>query len=259
MMSEIIFAIPVVIRDGYYDSYRDLVQLIRLSEYKACWYDEVDPQSDNCYIHIVSNGEIQNGYEAPKARMILWDFEHRPETYPFLNGFAEHWHMDAAQARQHGVRYMPLGGDKRLCSDAPVNDTFDYHVAYMAYMTHRRQRILDELRQANLRIAGNAWGMERHSNLTHSRVYLHVHQLDNAPAVPALRMVVAAAYGLPVITEVCANDGIFTGYMVESDHGRIVQTVRAAVQDPSIEEIGWALAHLLNEEYTFAKGIEAAV
>lgn len=260
-MSNIIFAIPRT----EYGSYSDLYRLIQLNEYPTCYLDEIDPDSDNCYVMTVSNGENANGWQNPRADIRLWDFEWRIEdgSYPRIPGCSEYWHMDAAQARQHGVRYVPLGGDARLKLDTPPDDVVpDYDVAYMAYMTHRRQRVYDDLKQAGLRIADNSWGEERHQRLLKSKAYIHVHQNENAPGVPALRLVVAAAYGLPVISEMFADPGAFAGLALEYEN--VVEAVKRHAHGDATDQYlsriaSEALQDFLCKHYTFRRVIEQHV
>lgn len=267
-MGEIIFALDPQMPQ----SYTDLLNMIAFNGYKTVTFGDIDPQADNCYIMPISNGNNAAGWQNPKARIILWDMEWRPDEYPYIPG-CEYWHMDKATADKYGVKYVPVGGDWRLGRRMLFQEEKRqaYDVAYYGYIVgvHRRELIANQLRNASISTTPvGLWDVDdsgqvtnaRNAALSHSKVYLHVHQRDDSPGVPGLRMVVAAAYKLPVVMEVCANDGIFTGYMVESDHGRIVQTVRAALQDhETMRELGDALYDLLCVHYSFKRAVEAAV
>lgn len=55
-MPEIIFARP----RWDYNSYTDFYRLIELSGYPLIFFDEIDPDSSNCYVMTILNGENQN-------------------------------------------------------------------------------------------------------------------------------------------------------------------------------------------------------
>ncbi len=60
-------------------------------------------------------------------------------------------------------------------------------------------------------VATNSWGVERHNQLMASRIMLNIHQ-DMFQYIEPLRMVLAAAYGLPVLTELIPPDNIQRQY-----------------------------------------------
>lgn len=257
-MSDVIF----VRTRTHYGSYQDYWRLVELNEYPIIYVDEIprDGAKDKTFIITPANGEWENGIQTD-GRAILWDFEWRIEdgSYPRIPGCAEYWHMDAAQARQHGARYVPLGGDARLKLDTPKRDIgVEYDVAYLGYMTNRRQRILHELVSAGLSLPPTSmWDEDRHQTLLHSKVYLHVHQLDNAPGVPALRLVVAAAYGLPVVSEEFADPGVFAAHVWQIPYEHIAHLLTGWQFGEVSQEN--SLSAFLNAEYTFRRGIEAHV
>lgn len=255
-MSNVLFAIPRTVYGSYSDHYR----LIELAGYGKVYIDEIDPDSTNTYIMTVSNSENANGWQSPRARIILWDLEWRFDAPVSIPGLSEYWHMDAWTARRIGARYVPVGGDSRLYEDAPAHGL--YNVAYLGYMIPRRQQVLTWLQGYGLQVSPtSAWGPERATVLRNSIAYLHVHQWDHAPGVPALRMVVAAAYKLPVVTETFADEGIFRGTTLQSDYWNLGAFANLWTRNPSdhLDVHGEALHDLLCERYTFRKGIEAAL
>lgn len=258
-MSEIVFALPRT----EYGSYSDLYQLIALNEYSIVYVDEIDPSSDDCYIIVVNNGEVANGWRGATARIILYDFEWRPDGMTPIPGVSEVWHMDRHTALNCGVRYVPLGGDARLKPRFESHNdwTLDYDTAYLGYMTYRRQHIHAQLLAREMRMPHtSAWGSERHAVLRRSKSYLHVHQLDNVPGVPALRLVVAAAYRMPVISEAFADAGIFEDMTMEADYNGLADAAHLWThQYSNIQAYGDALHDLLCEEYTFKRCIEGHV
>ena len=202
--------------------------MVELAGFPTCYNDELDPASDNTYIIAVRNGENEAGWPGARARIIHWHLEFHVEYGPWA-GIAETWSPDAWHAGTIGARYVPMGGDARL--NEGTNGTAQaYDVAYLGYIVNRRNDVLTDLKAHGLRVSPTgAWGQERHAILTHSKLYLHVHQTDNAPAIPALRMVVAAAYKLPVIMETPADRGHLRAGLLShvrtEVHGRVLRDV----------------------------------
>ncbi len=254
---------PTFVRTRHvYQSYTDYWRLVELAGFPTCYLDELQPDSDNTYIMAVRNGELPaGGYPGARARIIHWHAEFHVEYDP-LPGL-EVWSPDQFHAEKIGARYVPIGSDARLM-DGPDERTAEYDVAYLGYMVNRRNDVLTELNRRGVRVSPtSAWGAERHRVLTHSTAYLHVHQVGEAPAIPALRMVVAAAYSLPVISELPARRGIFhDGYMLTSDHAHIAEFAymwSVKERGSFLEGFGSGLHQLLCHELTFRKSVECAL
>lgn len=259
-MTNIIFARP----RHEYGSYADAWQLIALSGFPLVYYDEIDVDADAVYILTIRNGDVEPGFPQSRARLILWDMEYRREPTPPIAGVPEVWHMDAAQARLIGAKYVPVGGHAGLRQSIQVHPEPLYDVAYLAYMTYRRQVIHAELQARGVKLTPtSAWGTERDRILNASRVYVHIHQHDDIPAVPGLRLVVAAAYRLPVISEACADTGVFAGLFPMQHYGTFAEDVRLWITAKhgmnALASLGEALHNLLCERVTFRKSVENAL
>lgn len=253
---------PVFVRTHHnYESYADLWCLVQLSGFPTCYPEEVQPDSDQTYIVPVLNGEIGDRYAGARARIIHYNMEWDP--YPKHAGIEETWHFDAAFAAQHGYRYVPMGSHPAL-AHGTEGDSRNYDVAYLIYMLPRRQQIRHDLEMRGLWLTPTgAWGDERHTLLKHSRSYLHVHQRDDAPGIPALRMVVAAAYQLPVLMEEVTDRGMF-GYstFLSASYERLPDAVKQWLTSSNatmLDDYRWALYDLLCVEYDFRRSIEAAL
>lgn len=247
-----------------YESYADFWRVVELSGYPTCYIDEIDASSDALYIIPTLNGEVGNGWPGARARIVHWNLEWC--EYPRVPGIDERWHMDAAFAARCGLRYVPVGGHDGLL-DGPVEASLDelIDLAYMGYMTGRRQ-MMAAMFDANAlrRTPSSVWGAERHTALLRSVAYAHVHQHDDVAAqgVPALRMIVAAAYHMPVLCERVANAGIFGGdALIQSDYNGMADLARVLVRQKlrALQDSGDRLHWLLCAEHTFRKEIEAAV
>lgn len=255
---------PIFVRTRHhYDSYNDLWQLVELSGFPTCYVDEVDADDGNTYILPTRNGEWGDGWPGARAHLIHWNLEW--EDYPPLAGIAQVWHSDAWFGGAHGLRYVPMGSHPALKPfDQEYVPDVGYDAAFLGYMIPRRQQVWTWLKERNLRVTTNgAWGLDRHRLLMQSALYLHVHQHDDKPGMPPLRLVVAAAYSLPFITETVANPGIF-GYthFMQSDYPQIADFVRMWACDSDrqrLNDYGRALHDKLCYELTFRKSVEAAL
>jgi hypothetical protein len=109
------------------------------------------------------------------------------------------------------TRYVTLGSDPALAfpllqsnlDELPQSIRIAYKYAVMAYMSHRRQRLLGGLIGKNL-ISPNAWGVTRRALLSLSKYMLCVHQ-DDQPIMEPLRYALAAAHQLPIVAEFCED------------------------------------------------------
>jgi hypothetical protein len=259
-MNDITFAIP----RHEYASYDDLYRLIELSGFPTCFIDEIDPASDRAYIITVLNAEVPAaGYPGARARIALWDLEWHLDGVPALPG-VEYWAADRWYAECIGARYVPMGSHRDLCPErTPKQDVYD--VAFIGYFdgVPRRQVIRKQLAALGLHLSPPlAWGETRHAVLRNSAAYLHAHQLENAPAIPPLRMVVAAAYALPVITETCADAGIFRRHILQADYGQLAAATVTWTRQRWQEELlprGMSLHQKLCVDLTFRKSVEKAL
>ena len=95
------------------------------------------------------------------------------------------------------ARFVLLASDLRLGRRASVLNRWD--VVHLSHVTKRRRALFENLR--DLRIAPeNVWAGEREDVLLASRLLLNTHQ-DEFPIMAPLRIAIAAAYRLPVISE----------------------------------------------------------
>lgn len=248
-----------------YDSYSDLHHLIALSGFPLIYTDEIDPTSDHTYIITVANGEWSNGWPDARARIIFYQLEFQAGPEPLKPGIAEMWTADAAHATLIGARYVPLGSHPGL-KFAPANPNGKvYDVATLWAPCSRRYDAGGDLMRAGVNVAPNGWGEVRHTVLMQSRAMLSVHQWDEHPYVGAQRWSLAAAYGLPMLTETLRDPGIFAAlgmHRYMSDLAGIGDFVSKWMQPKhtgALAEYGQALHELLCVEHTFRRIIEGAV
>lgn len=244
-----------------YGSYVDLRALIALSGYPVCYIDEIDPASDNAYIIPVRNGELpEAGYPDARARLIHWCFEW--DQYPPLPGIAEVWYPDVWAAKEYGGRYVPIGGDKRLNDGSAVHDAPLYDAAFLAYMTGNRPEVRKAMMDKGVSVSPtSAWGQERHAVLTRSKMYTTIHQFPDKPTMPVLRLVVAAAYRLPFITQTVHDVGVYKWGIMQSDLAHFADFVALWSTDksPMLDNCGHSLYAHLCQDFTFRRSVECAL
>lgn len=265
-MGDILFARP----DYHYDSYLDLYRLIELSGFRLIRFSEIDPASDNCYIMTMVNGENQHGWEAPRARIILWDLEWRDKR-PAIPGVSDIWASDAWYAQMHRMTYVPMGSHPGLADWTEMPDEFErggylryvYDAAYLAYMIPRREALWTQLNARRVRLSPrSAWNGERSFVLRKSKLYLHVHQHDAFPCIPSLRLVMAAAYHLPFKTEACHDYGHWQDVVMHTPYDGIVPSLIDDIDDRCAgqrEAFGNALHYAACHDWTFRRAVESAV
>lgn len=249
-----------------YDSYSDMRRLVELSDYPLIYVDELDPQSDNCYILITLNGEWNVGWKSPKARIIWWDLEWRKlSEYPTIPGVSEVWVSDQWYADRVGAKYVLLGSHPGLnLHPEDERSDFRYDVIMLAYMTHRRQRIADELAQRGLTVAPNAWGEDRHRLLNQSRIMLHVHQHNDVATIAPQRWALAAAYRIPLTSERVYHPGVYpfsSHTLIEYDYltGHIAMQSTQFKNGHSVNARAENLYAFLCVENTFRKCVEGSL
>ncbi len=229
-MTKIIFAKTRYV----YDSYTDYWKLVELSGFPICYVDEIDLFANNTtYIVCPMNGEmyehlkgIDNLSYYVNARLVMWNLE-RPSGSNnliqyvddnikllgkyFHNIIISDRHL-ALNCRIHSgddrFMYMPLGIHEELGHPGAFSDKY-YDLITLSCYSNNRSWLFNtphELKSViqGCSLATNAWGETRDKYLTESKFMLNIHQ-DGLPYIEPLRFVLAAAYGLPLITEYCTN------------------------------------------------------
>lgn len=252
-MPDVIFARP----RHHYDSYTDLYALITASGFPLIFADDIDPDSDHCYIVTLLNGETQGGWPGARARIILWDLEWRVNDPPCVPGVAEVWASDPWYAVQIGARYVPLGSHPSagvfghpVEHPTPVQDK-DGVAALMYTGPYRRNHMIGRLRASGVTVHDPAWGRERMAVLDRAAAMLHLHQHDDVPTVAPLRWAIAANQCLPVISEAVAAPVDIPGTLW-SDYDGLVGATLLALGDPDrLRDCGMALHGHLCHDHPF--------
>jgi hypothetical protein len=250
---------------GGYGSHSDFWRLVELSGYPIIPVSQIDPRSDNTYIFTPTNGETQNGWYNPRARIVLYQLEWNTDQSHTPPPGVEVWCGDKHHSEQYGYKYVPLGSHPglNLATHRPKVSTYArYDMAAMMYRDPpRRARLLNQMSAMGLSIAPDGWGQTRSADLMDSRAMVLIHQFDNLPVLPPLRMCIAAAHKLAVITEHVADAGIFTGFIDDLPYESMAQMVYLITHNPNnrLKEQGETLYRMLCEDYTFRHSIETAL
>lgn len=264
-MPNVIFARPRHV----YGSYTDYWRLVELSGYPIIHIDEIDAQSDHTYIFSTPathwhDGVERQGWPEAKARIIYQSLEWYTDVdYRNVPGLAEVWSGDAYYAAKIGARYVPIGSHPDLCPGGLTDERPEYDVATLWSPCYRRYFAIGQFQTHAISVAPQGWGEERHRALSHARAMVQVHQLDDMETVAPQRWCLAAAYGLPMITETLADCGIFTpGYRLMCDLQHLASFITTWVSPENanlLKDYGRALHRMLCQDYTFKMSIEANV
>lgn len=208
-----------------YDSYVDYWELVELSGFPIVWLDEMDLyKMGTTYIVSPMNGEFVPYMEQHKGRVsevLLWNLERPSGNDDGIRGYiiGNRQYMDAKHldgiivsdrqlAKDVGFKFVPLGSHSDLGMPGDLNARLrGYDLIHLCCYSNHRSGLFKSPSKPKpsidgLLVAPNAWGDERHIKLMNSRFMFNVHQ-DEFPYMEPLRFSLAAAYGLPILSEYC--------------------------------------------------------
>lgn len=269
---------PTFVRTRHeYDSYTDYWKLVELSGFPTCYVDEMNlHDSDATYIVSPMNGEFTAHLDwsgGKECVVYLWNLE-RPggsgNFEQYVAGNLRYVHDDMVDvvlvsdrklAKDSGFWYMPLGGHPLLGDPGDREKVHDY-IHLMCYSLRRAGTGLFNYttpwhKWYGFDIAPNGWGQERHIALQESKFMLNVHQDDTLYLEP-LRFVLAAAYGLPIVTEQLADPYPYTGHVHQFDMETMSQIMHYALgyYEESKAHGEW-MRNRMTKDLTFRHCLEA--
>jgi hypothetical protein len=271
---------PIFIRPAHeYDSYRDFWNLVELSGFPQCKIKYANLDEDETFIIVPFGGEPKdhiryrrNILSGPKrARIVWWDLE-RPDAEgqefskeyvrgyfdEFFNYVDEIWVSDRHFCElDPRTKFVVLGGHPKM--GTPVHDCPEYDVVHLSYMNYRRICIFEGIKE--LKIAPTKiWGNEKDHALRSSRAMVNIHQTP-APIMEPLRFALAASYGLPLLSETCADPWpLVEGQeILMAPYEELSDAIHEWLKRPDLDVLGDALRRKLVEEWSFRKGVEAAM
>jgi hypothetical protein len=258
--------------DHHYQTYVDYWRLVELGGYPVITAGSMDASNpDHTYILTMQNlGAWQDaglGWPNAKARIIYWELEWITSGYQgVVPGLNEFWTSDRWHAQQLGYQFVPMGSHASLVNVSAAtrwNGGALWDICTLAYMgPYRRQVIVNKIDQRNYKFAPNsAWDGERIEQLEHSRVMLNVHQHDEFPCVAAQRFALAAATGMPLISEECHDPYPFVaGEDFLSARAEDLPALIAQVLDNGWgRDIAASMLYKACSEYRFDRNVERSL
>lgn len=276
---------PVFIKSTkLYPTYGDFWRLVELSGFKTAGAREADFQKAQVYIWPTLDHEFMETMDAfPKkerqAKVVFWNLERPDGSYRgrmdiqelFWKGTGEllSW-ADAVWVSDKGLAglddrnvFAVLGGHPGLRLQPETPATQD--VVHLGQRTPRRQAIFKKMREDGLSIAEPSWGDEREKALASCRLLLSIDRVHGIHFTSPLRYVLAAAYGLPILSEEIEDPyPLVVGKTVMmSPYDSLANAAQASLRMPLmgsvLPDIGEACRKLLCEEWTFRKGVTEAL
>jgi hypothetical protein len=282
-MKDIVFAHTAHV----YASYTDYRKLVELGGFETCVAGAIDFGRDAVYILSPLNGEYRphrdNFRGKPyKAHVISWCLE-RPSGANGLRDFVrgqkqllDDWYFDeiwlsdrylVKHVNDSRVRFVPLGSHIGLGDPSRAHQkrrVYEYDYIHLSYLVGRRKAIIDGLAHRGHASAPNSWPPERHDLLMNSAFMLNIHQ-DNWPIIEPLRLALAAAYAMPVITEEIRDsypynrggDRHNTWPVKYADFVEEVLRVIKSDYEP-FRAMGWRMHALMTGEFEFGRQVKKA-
>lgn len=250
----------------HYPQYDDFWNIVHLAGFPIVYLDEVDWQDAATVIFTPKNGELNIPPDC-RARAIWWNLErcHRDEpptdmAHPFKPDVVDEvWASDRAMAEWSGARYVFLGGVEQAVEfDYRQPRTFD--VITLMYWSQRRQAIQHAL-TSRFKMAPNGWGDERHRAILASRLMVSAHQ-DEYPWMEPIKFALCAMYGLPILSEVCADSGHWEAgrhYLATNLLDLPTYAEYLLRDDVALSRLAANAWRLVVREHPFRREVEAAV
>lgn len=222
-----------------YPSYADFWRLVELGGFEAIYQDEIDLNNPSqTYIFAAPDG-IPDCAGA-KAHTIFWQLEYTGDytSQRSINTVDEVWSSDPHHAKRTGARFVLLGGHRGLNPELKrYEDGQRYDITMLAYMVDRRRAIKERIEYMWSPDYPGHGTEERHQILTRTKIMLHVHQHET-PALAPLRMALAAAYGMTVISEVVPDAGPYKNAVIWADYdgipSRVSLNLKGKIEQDSI-------------------------
>lgn len=251
----------------FYQPYQDVYRLVELAGFQLQFIDEVDWERTDVVIATPKHPEWTCIPQRKKATLIWWSFERMLHVdaldmaSPVVPDVVDEvWVSDRALAERYNFRYVFLGGHEGFAQvDARVKKEFD--LITLMYWSGRRQALQPFLAPFSMadRPSG-CWGEERARRINASRLMLSAHQ-DEQPWSEPIKFALAGMYGIPLLSEVCADSGYWRAgehYMATTFHD-LSTAARILLNHPVSMRIAAANAwRLVCRERPFRETVENA-
>ena len=251
-----------VFADKDYPSYTDVRRLVELSGFESLTMTEARRRGYPHRTSIILSPE-QPRVEGISERAIWWTLEYGGEYEPDLSNWqGQVWASDPAWAKAHGAKLVVMGSHPDFADSAEADSRYD--AVMLAYMTHRRQAVKDQL--SDLRwpdVDYPGYGPERAAQLQNASVMLHAHQSDAYAAIAPQRFTLCAAYRLPLIHEAVPDAGPYRDYVLLAPYERLAAMTRSYLSGkydvPTETYPGDRLYNWLCVEHTFRQSVMEAL
>ena len=251
--------------ENTYPSYNDFWKLVRLAGWSIIGAQDVHLENvADTYVFVTP--EAYPDVRGAAARCVAWEFEYAGDYTHDVSAWAgELWASDPVWAKEHNARFVLLGSDPPLVEPvAPQPDdaemTLGYDATMLGYMVGRRSAIKAALPDLRWTADYAEDPITRHTMLTYTRLMLHVHQHDGAGYCAPLRIALAAAYKLPVISETVNAPGPYHKRVWYADYADIPALVREKLHDPqALARRGATLYDWLCVKQPFAANVREAL
>jgi len=253
-----------------YDSYRDYRRLVEISGFPTCYLDECEwDNPEVAYVTTPPNGEFPYDRAlSRKCKLALWDLE-RPDSEgtrnvaESLNKFDGRvdaiWVSDRHYASLDSrYTFVPMGSSRKLPLGQPRERIYDF--CHESYVYGRRDAPFAALRRRHREGQAGRFGVERDELLHSSRLMVNVHQTPCAVGEP-LRFALAAAYGLPLVSETLRDPYPMTPgeHFEMADIEDVPDAASRALQRGDLQDLGSRLQSLLCDELPFEACVKGAV
>lgn len=276
-MSETIFVKMVNDQGRVRDSYFDYWLMVEMWGYKTCTLGEIDYQSDNVYIFSPDDGNSKAAFTQPKARdrkckIILIQLEwprwqngeltgHEKPEYVDEMWVCDKHFFDLTQrfslsADALKIRYLFLGGHPQYGNPDYASRSPRWDFVHLLYVYGVREHKLQILHDRGFTFAPNGWGEERDYVLRHSLWGLHLQQFP-MPFIAPQRFTLFASYGLPILSDYCANPDPFYVFQDALIHWDPRET--SVMHDGLRREATEYNFNLVREKMTFRSQMDLAV
>jgi hypothetical protein len=210
--------------EHWYDSYTDFWRLVELSGFPTTTVNLIDLHDPTkTYITSPLNGELKahlDWSQGRQCKIYLWNLErpggsgslgqYKNDNQALIDqGFVDKIIVsDMSLARDTGFHYVPVGSHEKLGVPEYDKSTKVYDFIHLMCHSGRRSLFFDYLTPRRVlngfSIAPTGWGEARDWNIRSSKFMLNIHQDDHRYIEP-LRFALAAAYGIPVLSETLLN------------------------------------------------------
>lgn len=269
-----------VYTDDKKQSYTDYYDLISLSGIPLLHINKIN-QSKNIYISDIYSLDFFPNISNPFYDLVLWFLE-RPSSYLGISNLIEKLKKDILekglkQIWVSDICIYQLLKNELPCVFVPIGSHWDlvkkdnsikqYDCAHMSYIEKGSRReilysIGCDFAPPNPYFFGDilGWGDYRNNILQKTKFILNIHQDSNLFFEP-LRFAVAAAHGIPLITENCYDCYPYQDLVLEAPLSEFKYLVEKTIKEDynSFKELGEKTHNYICGQFSFDNNVKKAL